>query len=102
MNPHDNLKSEEKLDSLSSREGKSRLRRRKPLIKSYRLVPRFSLRPSEIQRTANFRREEAADFPLLLFSSSPLHLYLYFLHCCSIGASLTTLGDLVVLFHARY
>lgn len=42
MNPRSNLKSEEKLDSLTGRDGKSRLGRREPLIKSYRLVSRAS------------------------------------------------------------
>lgn len=62
LNPRSNLKSEEKLDSLIGQERKSRLGRREPLIKSYRLPL-----PSQNPRTANFRPEGATDFPSSFF-----------------------------------
>lgn len=95
MNPRSNLKSEEKLDSLTGREGMSRLGRRESLIKSYRPVSRASpFLPLKSSRTANFRHEGAADFPpSYIIVRRPPHLFpcSFLLHRrSSIGAFLTT------------
>lgn len=97
LNPRSNLKSEEKLDSLIGGERKSRLGRREPLIKSYRL-PRLPL-PSRNLRIANFRRGGAADFPP---SSFVRRVCLSSFFPPSYRTSLTIPSDFADLFHVRY
>lgn len=102
MNPRGNLKSEEKLDSLTGQEGKSRSGRREPLIKSYRLVyPLFPTR-NPANRKFSPRRSRRLSSPVFLpcpcrrprphFSRRPPRTVLSFFHHGVVvsAASLTT------------
>lgn len=64
LNPRSNLKSEEKLDSLIGRERKSRLGRREPLIKSYRLSSPFTLPKSPDRKFSPWRSRRLSSFLL--------------------------------------
>jgi len=77
LNPRSNLKSEEKLDSLIGRERKSRLGRREPLIKSYRLSSPFTSPSSRPKSPQIFAAKKPQTFLLPSLFTTLLHSFFF-------------------------